>query len=164
MPNHDFYDDPLGTFTELLTTTPKRYTLLAYKPEHSEYCMGNFMESHASDFRWLTTDSEQELTEFWAWTLNMQRRGRSNGDCNYEFKFLLNGKEDGWECSAEYQRLQHNAEQLAEHLFEESEKARKVAEEKTKAEAVEKAKADKEARDRRDYERLKAKFEGQHDQ
>lgn len=117
--------------------------------------MGHFSD----DFRWLTTDSEQEITEFYAWILNLEAEGRSHGDhSRYEFRFLLDGSEDGWQHSASQQEIQHNAVQLADHLQREAkqQQAEREAAEK-KAEEERKAR-EKEARDRKEFERLKAKF------
>ena len=141
------------------------YTVLAYKPDSDNYCMNCHMESYPSDFQFKVCGSEQEAVEFAALFVGHVCR---HGESGYDVVILVNGKDGSYPyCDIAARRILDSAGALrkqregeAEELAAREKEKAKIAHKKSR-ENAKKAKAlAGEARDRKEFARLKAKYEG----
>lgn len=148
------------------------YTLIAYKPDASDYCMGCHMASYSSDFEMAHGASLAALAPAWKRALHADHNSES-GDASYELNLLINGvplsdipTEKAWleegmdlalvDLAAEAYAWIAQIEAEVKVELEEA-KQRAAAE---KAEAELRAAQDKLAREHAEYLKLRARFEG----
>ena len=67
------------------------YTLIAYKPNNDDYCMGCHMASYSSDFELFHTIDKQELVNKWL-SIHQQERSHDDRECGYDITILVNGQ------------------------------------------------------------------------
>ena len=163
------------------------YLILAYKRDNDDYCMGCHMASYSSNFQYLNTNDREKAIRFLVDKINFKGDDREAG---YRFTIFIDGKTsdcndlDGE--TTDYDNLTANPE--GEYEYDEEpgrklmadandtadreandavEKAKAAAARQKAAEEAQKAidkvrkAAEKEENDRKEFERLKAKFEGE---
>lgn len=148
------------------------YTLIAYKPDASDYCMGCHMASYSSDFEMAHGTSLAALAPTWKRILHADHNSEQ-GDAGYELNLLINGvplsdipSEKAWlEEGMDPALVDQAAEAYAwiaqleaEVRVEREEAKQRAAEEKAAAE--QRAAEEKRAREHAQYLELRARFEG----
>lgn len=140
------------------------YTLIAYKPDASDYCRGCHMASYSSNFEMAHGARLADLSAFWKRIQHTDLKSE-RGDSAHELTLLINGiprdelgfKDPAMEALVEESRAwerQLEAEVRAEFA---AEKEHEAAE---KAAAEQRAALARETREREEYLRLRARFEG----
>ena len=146
------------------------YTILAYKPDSSDYCMGCHVASYSSGFEYYYTEDRGEAVKFIAGKL-VNNKHMDNNEDGYEITILMNGAEpsqDTWDelhegkewsdhCHAE--AMMEEAKALAEKEIADAKKREEEAKAQREEAAKVQAAIDKENKERATYERLKAKYE-----
>jgi hypothetical protein len=158
------------------------YTLIAYKPDSSDYCMGCHMGSYSSDLEMKNRLEEDELLEMWS-NLKSKYTFMGPNEAGYEF-VLMKGKyiifdEIGGMADHYYEYLDDFEEdEGANEAYEADQKwfkefsakletatQEKIAAEKQRRSDKEQAKrAEKEEKEKQrrkvEFEKLKEEFEG----
>ena len=76
--------------------------IIAYRPDHTDYCRGNRMSSSESDMQGFTADSYQEGAEFLAEYMAANKIRDMYEYAEYEFTYIINGiDERDWEQGEE---------------------------------------------------------------
>src|SRR5271166_1336585 len=87
-------------------------TILAYKSDTQDVCMGCVRARFSSDFKWKSSMSRNDMIQFLAELLFADKRCEY-GEGTYEVTFLINGEEPGdWEL----QQVQTDVESAAKNL------------------------------------------------
>lgn len=97
------------------------YTLIAYKPNNDDYCMGCHMASFSSDFELFCTTSEEELLDKWL-DIRKAERQFDEHEAKYEITILFNGIDPdsgGCEEYEEFIRLREIIDQRFEQWSKE---------------------------------------------
>jgi len=146
------------------------YTILAYKPDSDDYCMGCVRARYSADFEYRCTESREEAVKFIIEKLKANKKMEFN-ESGYEITILINGKEvDSGTWLDETETWDYSDKETAQSMMQEAEAmlGSEEADAKAKAEAAEEAQKaadkvrkaqEKEENDAKEYERLKAKFE-----
>ena len=121
--------------------------IIAYRPDHTDYCRGNRMGSSESDMQYFTADSYQEGAEFLAEYIAKNKIRDIYEYVEYEFTYIINGLDEReWEQGEEvdtHRRMHVLALKKAEVIVDQhkkdvaekkAEKARLREEETTKLE------------------------------
>ena len=146
------------------------YTILAYKPDSSDYCMGCHMASYSSGFEYHCTEDRAEAVKFIGKLVDNNKHMDSH-EVGYEITILINGAEpsqDTWDelhegkewsdhCHAE--TIMEEAKVLAEEEFANAKKREEEAKAQREEAAKVQAAIDRENEERATYEKLKAKYE-----
>ncbi len=130
------------------------FSLIAYKPESDDYCMGNHFDHYSSDFRLLTTENEDELFDELVF---LYSREYGTGEDPYTITILINGRQIS--DITEDQRITFTC--ISRRAFVRAEKVKTDRINQRKADQLaneEKCKKEKEASDRAQYEKLKIRF------
>ncbi len=148
------------------------YTIIAYKPSNSDYCRGCLMASYSSEFDMLCTDERDEAVQFIV-AKHKANKGHEYREADYDITLLIDGKEprgvwvegaegeDGyWDESVEEhaQAILDEAKTIADRTEAEAKAAKEAAEARQKAAAAAAVAKAKEESDRKEFERLKAKY------
>lgn len=148
------------------------YTLISYKPDASDYCMGCHMASYSSDFEMAHGASLTALAPTWKRILHADYNG-AQGDASYELTLLINGVplsdipsekawlEEGMDpalVDLAVEAYAWIAQLEAEVRVEREEAKQRAAAEKAAAE--QRAAEEKRAREHAQYLELRARFEG----
>ena len=76
--------------------------IIAYRPDHTDYCRGNQMGSSESDMQYFTADSYQEGAEFLAEYMAENQIRDIYEYAEYEFTYIINGLDEReWEQGEE---------------------------------------------------------------
>ena len=117
------------------------YTVIAYKPDSNDYCMGCHMASYSSDMQWLSSENEEEVAQFIAEFIKKNHFSEC-GEDNYEFTYLYNGLENPYDedsDSCPFDDILKDAELLAKDKIkqqEEKDREYKILQEKQKQEEI----------------------------
>jgi|SRR6201998_47647 len=150
------------------------YLIVAYKSDSSDYCRGCHMASYSSDFEFLNTNDRSKALRFLVDKLNVKLDYNESG---FKFTLFIDGKttdvndnsgstdEDLYNYELIYEEdparlLMAEANEVAKYEKEHAEEIRKENEKKRKEAEAAKAAQEKEANDRREFERLRAKYQG----
>lgn len=144
-------------------TTPNEccYTIIAYKPDSSDYCRGCHMASYSSDLCYAYNLSYDDLLTTLADVL-WRNRKLDTGEAGYD-------DIDIWRSTDQYNyvRLTHDSPDYEQLMCAANGRADvRIAQEaadleRKKQEEVAREKATQAQRERREFARLKAKFEPQ---
>jgi hypothetical protein len=135
------------------------YTVLAYKQDSKDFCMGCLMASYGSDFEFEAFKTEQEAIDFAAKFLAYDRK---IGETGYDVTILVNGR-NWWddvaceECVAS-ERIIAAASVLGKKLRDGRKERQALDKQKAEEAKKKNQEAVREAHDVREYARLKAKF------
>jgi len=106
-------------------------TILAYKSDTIDTCMGCVMARFSSDFKWKSSMSRNDMIQFLADLLFADKR-KKYGEDSYEITFLINGEEPtDWELEQVKTDIEVAAQNLAT-LMEIEFQNKKTAEEQKK--------------------------------
>lgn len=152
------------------------YTLIAYKPDSTDTCMGCLMANYSSDFEGFTSPDASAIARRWAKLLK-RNEALEHGESGFDISLLIDGIprhyddiEMEWSeeleerqnaLKPEFARIQELAEaELKAMHDDEAAKAQEAARLKAEAEEVARRRdsEEQEARERAEFERLSAKF------
>jgi len=129
----------------------KRYTLVWYKPDSYKYNCGEILERFGSRF-----EVCHSLTESEAYAVILKHEVEKDPDDTKADYYLFDSSPDRSEQFDWYDRLQVDVPKKREQYRETKEQREATAERRD----VKRAKRNTDARDRAEYKRLKAKFDG----
>jgi hypothetical protein len=163
-----------------------KYLILAYKADNEDYCMGCHVASYSSDFQYLNTTDREEALRFLVDKITYKVEDREYG---YDFTIFIDGKTSEYNNlngeTTDYDNLITNSEGEYDYDEEPGRKlmadaratikrnefdalakaaaaARRAQTEAEEAYKIEEARKEREreAHDRKEFERLTAKFGG----
>lgn len=161
-----------------MSAEPFVYTLVAYRANGIDTCLGCVMDQSNSDFDLSVFTDSESLVKYWAQHQFTQPSGREY--CSTDYTLLLNGRDEEHEWGDELERDPETGDtwayiertkiaaalqaKLAElSAARQAEADRKAAQaEAARQESERKAQAAKEAHERAEFARLQAKFGGRH--
>ncbi len=133
------------------------FTIMAYKQDNIDTCMGCVVGRYDSDFQWKSTTDEAEVTQFIA-SILVEDSQLDHYECEHEITFLIDGEE--YPDSEDHQEIKSRIEANAKQIADGKIAGIKAAKEKIEADKSSKEQDRKAAAERKQYEDLKAKFEG----
>lgn len=130
-------------------------TVLAYKSNSSDSCMGCTVARFSSDFQWKTSEDRAEIEKFLAGILFSNKR-MERGESEYELTILFDGQDywDNYDLDQMKDSIESAARKTADARELDYQRKKWVAEEEKKK----KAQAAQEQNERQQLATLQAKY------